>query len=129
MAEFASAAESSDARAVIYATGFDHDMVQHALVQAGGNEQLAIDLILNGEVHDVATASSSVASISAPAVSFSGPSFGFGTAFAPAEVASSSSSPFSSSLPPPHHSCSSSNAASIPAHVIYQPPTYPQNRA
>jgi hypothetical protein len=92
MVEFASAAEAPAARAVIYAMGFDHDMVQHALAQAGGNEHLAIDLILNGEVHDVATASSSVSSIAAPAVSFSGPSFGFGTAIAPAEVASSSSS-------------------------------------
>jgi hypothetical protein len=49
MAEFASAAEAPAARAVIHAMGFDHDMVQHALAQAGGNEQLAIDLILSGE--------------------------------------------------------------------------------
>ena len=102
MAEFTSAAEAPAARAVIYMMGFDHDMVQHALAQAGGNEQLAINLILNGEVHDVATASSSVASIASRAVSFSGPPFGFGTAFAPAKVAScsSSSSSSSSSAPP-----------------------------
>jgi hypothetical protein len=97
MAEFTSAAEAPAARAVIYMMGFDHDMVQHALAQAGGNEQLAINLILNGEVHDVATASSSVASIASRAVSFSGPPFGFGTAFAPAKVASCSSSSSSSS--------------------------------
>ena len=95
MAYSASAAEAPAARAVIYTMGFDHDMVQHALAQAGGNEQLAIDLIVNGEVHGVATASSAVASIAAPAVGFTGPSLGFGTDFAPAEVASSSS--FSSS--------------------------------
>jgi UBA/TS-N domain len=77
--------------------GFDQDTVQRALAQAGGNEQLAINLILNGEVRDAATASSSAASFAASAVSFSGPSFGFGTAFAPAEVASSSSEESSSS--------------------------------
>jgi hypothetical protein len=71
--------------------GFDHVMVQHALARAGGNEQLAINLILNGEVHGAATASSSAAYFTAPDVSFSGPSFGFGTAFAPAEGPSSSS--------------------------------------
>jgi hypothetical protein len=46
-------------------------MVQHALEQAGGNEQLAINLILKGEVHGAATASSSAASIVAPALSSS----------------------------------------------------------
>ena len=91
MSDFASVAEVPAARAVIYTLGFDHDMVRHALAQAGGNEQLAINFILNGEVHDAASASSSAASIAAPAVNFSGPSFGFGTAFAPAEVAYSSS--------------------------------------
>jgi hypothetical protein len=90
MAEFASAADTPAAPAVIYTMGFDHDMVQHALAQAGGNQQLAINMILNGEVHDVATVSSSVASTASRAVSFSDPPFGFGTAFAPAEVASSS---------------------------------------
>jgi hypothetical protein len=63
--------------------GFDHDMVQHALAQAGGNEQLAINLILNGEVHDSATASSSTASIAAPAASFSGPASGLGATAQP----------------------------------------------
>jgi hypothetical protein len=47
MAELASAAEAPAAPAVINSMGFDHDMVQHALAQAGGNEQLAINLILN----------------------------------------------------------------------------------
>ena len=75
MAEFTSAADAPAARAMIYSMGFDHDMVQHALVQAGGNEQLAINLILNGEVHDAVTASSSAASIAG----FSGPAFGFGS--------------------------------------------------
>jgi hypothetical protein len=83
MAEFTSAADAPAARAVIYSMGFDHDMVQHALAQAGGNEQLAINLILNGEVHGALTASSSAASIAAAAVSFSGPASGFGSAFAP----------------------------------------------
>jgi hypothetical protein len=99
MSEFASAADAPAARAVIYTMGFDHDMVQHALAQAGGNEQLAIDLILNGEVHDTKTASSSAASTAAPTVSFSGPTSGFGSAFAPADVASSSSNKSSSSMP------------------------------
>jgi hypothetical protein len=66
MAEFATAAGAPAASAVIYSMGFDHDMVQPALAQAGGNQQLAINLILNGEVHDVATASSSALSF-APA--------------------------------------------------------------
>ena len=65
--------------------------VQRAMAQVGGNEQLAIHSILYGEVRDAATASSFAASFAAPAVSFSGPSFGFGTSFAPAEFASSSS--------------------------------------
>jgi hypothetical protein len=96
MAEFESAADAPAARAVIHATGFDHRIK-------------LIDSILANctscEVHDVATASSSAASVAAPAVSFSGPPFGFGTAFAPAEVASSSDNDddndesFSSSMP------------------------------
>jgi hypothetical protein len=47
--------------------GFDHDMVQRALAHAGGNEQLAINLIFNGEVHGAATACSSAAYFTAPA--------------------------------------------------------------
>ncbi len=90
MEELASAAAAPAARAVIYTMGFDHDMVQHALAQAGGNEQLAINLIINGEVHGVATGSTSAASIAAPAVSLSGPTSGFGTAFAPSVGSSSS---------------------------------------
>ncbi len=43
MAEFSSEADAPAARAVIYSMAFDHDMVQHALAQAGGNEQLAIN--------------------------------------------------------------------------------------
>jgi hypothetical protein len=92
MAELASAADAPAARPVIYAMGFDHDMVQHAMAQAGGNEQLAINLILNGEVHGAVTASSSAASIAASAVSFSSPTSGFGAAFAPSVSSSSSMS-------------------------------------
>jgi hypothetical protein len=113
MAEFTSAAEAPAARAVIYMMGFDHDTVQHALAQAGGNEQLAINLILNGEVYDVATASSSVASIASRAVSFSGPPFGFGTAFAPAKVASCSSSSSSSSSDDDDDESSSSMSGNV----------------
>ena len=69
--------------------GFDHDMVQHALAQAGGNEQLAINLILNGEVHGAVMSSTYVASTAATAVS-SGPTSGFGNAFAPSVSSSSS---------------------------------------
>jgi hypothetical protein len=76
MAEFTSATDAPAARAVIYATGFDHDIK-------------LINLFHNGEVHDVATASFSAASVAAPGVGFSGPPLGFGTAFAPAEVVSS----------------------------------------
>ena len=61
------------------------------MAQVGGYEQLAIHSILYGEVRDAATALSFAASFAALAVSFSGPSFGFGTSFAPAEFASSSS--------------------------------------
>jgi hypothetical protein len=35
MADFASAVEGPAARPVIYTMGFEHDMVQHALAQAG----------------------------------------------------------------------------------------------
>ena len=83
MAEFASAADAPAARAVIHAMGFDDDIKLINLIPAK---------CTSCEVHDVATASSSAASFAAPAVSFSGPPFGFGTAFAPAEVAFSSSS-------------------------------------
>jgi hypothetical protein len=90
MEEFASSAGAPLAPAVIYSMGFDHDMVQHALAQAGGNEQLAIDLILNGEVHGAVTSSTYAASIAAPVVSFSGPTSGFGNALAPSVSTSSS---------------------------------------
>ena len=95
MSECASSAGAPAARAVIYSMGFDHNMVQHALAQAGGNEQLAINLILNDEVHGAATASSSTASFAASAVGFSGPTSGFdicSNTFAPS-VSSSSSVP------------------------------------
>ena len=85
--------------------GFDHDMVQRALAQAGGNEQLAINLILNGEVHGALTASSSSASIAAAAESFSGPASGFGSAFAPAVGCSGPASFFGSAFAP-SESCS-----------------------
>jgi hypothetical protein len=90
MAEFTPAADAPAARAVIYAMGFDHDIVQRALAQAGCNEQLAINLILNGGVHEAATASTSAASIAATAVGFSGPTFGSQSAFAPSVGSSSS---------------------------------------
>jgi hypothetical protein len=82
MAEFASAAgaPAAAARAVIDTMGFDHDMVQHALAQAGGHKQLAINLILNGEVHGAVTAPTFTTSIAAPAAGFSGPTFGSGAA-------------------------------------------------
>ena len=89
MAEFAYSAGAPAAPAVIYSMGFDHDMVQHALAQAGGNEQLAINLILNGEVHGAVMSSTYVASTAATAVS-SGPTSGFGNAFAPSVSSSSS---------------------------------------
>jgi hypothetical protein len=92
MAEFASSAGAPAARAVIYSMGFDHDMVQHALAQAGGNEQLAINLILNGEVHGAVMSSTSATSIAATAVSFRGSAFGFGIAFAPSVSSLSSMS-------------------------------------
>ena len=80
MAEFASAAEAPAARAVIYTMGFEHDMVQHALAQAGGNEQLAIDLNLNGDVRDATAGSPSAASIAMPVLSFRDSAFSFGAA-------------------------------------------------
>jgi hypothetical protein len=94
MTEFASAAGAPAARAVIYSMGFDHDMVQHALALVGGNEQLAITFILNGEVHDVATDSSSGALIAAPYVSFSAPTSGLGHAVAPSVSSSGPSMEF-----------------------------------
>jgi hypothetical protein len=56
MAEFTSATDAPAARAVIYATGFDHDIK-------------LINLFHNGEVHDVATVSFSAASVAAPVIS------------------------------------------------------------
>jgi hypothetical protein len=109
MSELASAADAPAARAVIYTMGFDQDTVQHALEQAGGNEQLAINLILNGAYE---------ASIAAPAVSFSGPSFGFGTAFAPAEVASSSAASSASSSDESSSFLMSPNILAFPDHLI-----------
>jgi hypothetical protein len=55
--KFTSAADAPAAHPTIHTMGFDQDMVQQALVQAGGNEELAINLILNEEVHDAATIS------------------------------------------------------------------------
>ena len=80
MAELASATEAPAAPAVIYTMGFDHDMVQHALAQAGGNEQLAINLILNGDVRDATTGSTFAASTAVPVVSSVVPAFGFDSA-------------------------------------------------
>jgi hypothetical protein len=78
---------------MIYSMGFDHNMVQHALAQAGGNQQLAINFILNGEVHAAVMASTSSTSIAAPAVSFSGPTSCVGNSFAPSVSSTSSSTP------------------------------------
>jgi hypothetical protein len=80
MSGFASAADAPSARAVIYTMGFDEDIVQQTVAQSGGNEELAIHLILNGEVLVAASGSTSVASIAAPAAGFSGPTFGIGAA-------------------------------------------------
>jgi hypothetical protein len=55
--KFTSAADAPAAPPTIHTMGFDQDMVQQALVQAGGNEELAINLILNEDVHDAATIS------------------------------------------------------------------------
>jgi hypothetical protein len=60
MSELASAADASGARAVIYTMGFEQETVQQALAQAHGNEQLAINLILNGGVRNAATVSSAL---------------------------------------------------------------------
>jgi hypothetical protein len=91
MAEIASAAKAPAARTVIYTMDFDLDMVQHALAQAGGNEQRAINLILNGEVDDASIGPTSADSVAAPDAGFSGSAFGFGAA-APA-VGPSASQP------------------------------------
>jgi hypothetical protein len=85
-------ADAPAARAVIYTMGFEHGMVQNALAQAVGNEQLAIDLILNGEVHEALTASTFEVSVTSPVVSAISPTFGFESAFAPDEVDSYSDS-------------------------------------
>jgi hypothetical protein len=83
-------------RNMIHTMGFDDEVVQQALAQADGNEELAINFILNRNVRDASIASNAAATIAegfataAPAVSFSarafgvGPAFGFGTAFPPA---------------------------------------------
>jgi hypothetical protein len=55
--KFTSEAEAPAAPPTIHTMGFDQDTVQVALVQAGGNEELAINLILNKEVRDAATVS------------------------------------------------------------------------
>jgi hypothetical protein len=109
MAEFASAADAPAARVVIHTMGFDHDMVQHAMAQAGGNEQLAINLILNGEVHGAATASSSAAFFAASAAGFSGPASGFGSAFAPSVHGAVTASTSAFSIVAPALSSSSSS--------------------
>jgi hypothetical protein len=80
MAEFALAADAPAACAVIDTVGFDHNMVQHALAQAGGNEQLAIDSNLNGDVRDATAGSSSTVSIVVPVVSFRDSAYSFGAA-------------------------------------------------
>jgi hypothetical protein len=95
---FTSAADVPAARAVIHSMGFDHDMVQHALAQAGGNEQLAIDLNLNGDVRDATAGSPSAASIAVPVLSFRDSAFSFGAA-APALSFTDSSFGFDAAAP------------------------------
>jgi uncharacterized UBP type Zn finger protein len=56
--EAAHAAAGLPARPAIYSMGFAEDMVQLALVQADGNEELAINLLLNDQVHRVSRAPS-----------------------------------------------------------------------
>jgi hypothetical protein len=95
MSELEPAVEAPASGTVIYTMGFDRDMVQEAMAQAGGNEQLAMNLVLNGEVHVALTVSSSTASISAPSLCIGGPTSsalttGFGTDFAPSAGSSSS---------------------------------------
>ncbi len=46
------AAADPPARPVIYTMGFDEAMVQLALSQTGGNEEQAIERLLNGDIHD-----------------------------------------------------------------------------
>ena len=65
------------ARPVIHTMGFDRGTVLQALAQAGGCEELAIHLILSGQVHDAAALSSSAASSTVPDEDSSGIAFGF----------------------------------------------------
>ena len=60
----ANAAAGHPARPVIHSMGFEETMVQLALAQADGNEELAINLLLNGEVRPTAPAPASSAAAS-----------------------------------------------------------------
>ena len=60
----ANAAAGHPARPVIHSMGFEETMVQLALAQADGNEEIAINLLLNGEVRPTATAPASSAAVS-----------------------------------------------------------------
>ncbi len=57
------AASGQPIRPVIYTMGFDEALVAQALRQAGGNEQLAINLLLNGEVENTASAAPGAAPV------------------------------------------------------------------
>ena len=52
MAEKAPDVAFSVVPSLIHTMGFDETLVQRALEQADGNEELAIDFIVSGEVHD-----------------------------------------------------------------------------
>jgi len=54
-------------RHVIFSMGFDEELVQHALVSAGGNEEQAVDLLIHGRVSATASSVGQPASSTAPA--------------------------------------------------------------
>jgi hypothetical protein len=90
MASFPSSTAAPAALSVIYAMGFDQELAQQALTQAGGNEELAIHLILNGEVHHAAADSFSTTCVAALAA---GPSVSRSAAATGSVAVSSSSKP------------------------------------
>jgi hypothetical protein len=65
-----------DVRGTLHFRAYITTTKQLAIEPTGVNEQLAINLILNGKMHDAMTICTSAASTAAPAVGFSSPSFG-----------------------------------------------------
>ena len=63
MAEKAPDVAFSVTPSLIHTMGFDETLVQRALEQADGNEELAIDFIVSGEVHDNAAAPTCAATL------------------------------------------------------------------